>query len=165
MSEGKVTVHIKYKDVEQTFSGSADDVWVNVNRFFSELVLAFDVARKVVLTVNLEKLVEDCKGIIGVASDGTSLLISRKKLTDSETLMLHLLANYIGHKLGSLKEDSTSKETLKMELGKTAKITSTRLGELVREGTVNKTEEGEYKITTKGIKQLQEDLPKIRMKN
>ena len=69
MSEGKVTVHIKYKDIEQTFIGSADDVWVNVNRFFSELVLAFDVARKVVLTVNLEKLVEDCKGIIGVACD------------------------------------------------------------------------------------------------
>lgn len=163
MSEGKVTVHIKYRDVEQTFSGSVDDVWVSVNRFFSELVPAFDVARKVVLTVDLERLIEDCKGVIAVASEGPTLLVSRKKLTDSETLALHLLANYIGYKLGVLRKDSLSKEELQIGLGKSSKITSTRLGELVREGTATKTEEGNYKITTKGIKQLQEELSKIRM--
>lgn len=166
MSEGKVTVHIKYRDVEQTFSGSVNDVWVSVNRFFSELVPAFDVARKVVLTVDLERLIEDCKDVIAVASEGPSLLVSKKRLTDSETLALHLLANYIGYKLGMVKNDSLSKEELQVGLGKSAKITSTRLGELVREGTATKTEEGNYKITTKGIKYLQKEaLPRIKAKS
>ena len=163
MSKETITVHIKYQDVEQTFTGNVNDVWVSVNRFFGEMIPAFEVARKAVLTVDLEKLIDDCKNIIAVAPEGPSLLVSRQKLTDSETLALHLLAAYIGNKLGLLNSDTLSKEELQARLGKSAKITSTRLGELCREELATKTEEGNYKIITIGIKSLQEEaLPKIR---
>lgn len=165
MGEEKITVHIKYKDSEQTFVGNVNDVWVSVNRFFSQVVPAFEVARKTILTVDLEKLLDDCKNIIAVAPEGPSLLVSKQKLTDSETLSLHLLAAYVGHKLGLLDKNSLSKEELQARLGKSAKITSTRLGELYREGLVAKTEEDQYKITTIGVKRIQEEvLPKIRAK-
>ncbi len=62
-----VTVHVKYKDIEQTFTGNANDVWVSVNRFFSETIPAFDLARKITLTVDLQKLVEDFTGTIARA--------------------------------------------------------------------------------------------------
>ena len=166
MSKEKITVHIKYGDMEQTFTGNVNDVWVNMNRFFSEMIPAFDIARKVTLTVDLAKLVEDFKEVITVAPEGPEILMPKEKLTDSETLALHLLAAYIGNKLGMLNSDSLSKEELQAELGKSAKITSTRLGELLREGLATKTEEGKYKITTIGIKRLQEEiLPKIRERN
>jgi len=163
LTKETITVHIKYGDVEQTFTGNVNDVWVSVNRFFSEMIPAFEVARKAVLTVDLEKLVVDSKNIIAVAPEGPSLLVSKQRLTDSETLALHLLAAYIGSKLGLLSSDALTKEELQAELGKSAKIASTRLGELLREGLATKTEEGAYKITTIGIKHLQEEiLPKIR---
>jgi hypothetical protein len=163
LSKETITVYIKYRDVEQTFTGNVNDVWVSINRFFSEMVPAFEVARKAVLTVDLEKLVDDCKNIVAIAPEGPNLLVSKQKLTDSETLALHLLATYVGNKLGLLNEDSVSKEELQAGLGKSAKITSTRLGELCREGLAAKTDEDNYKITTIGIKRLQEDaLPKIR---
>lgn len=165
MSEGKVTAHIKYKDVEQTFTGSVDDVWVSVNKFFSEMIPALEVARKVVLTVDFQSLIEGCKDIIAVAPEGAALLVPRAKLTDSETLSLHLLATHIGYKLGLLDSDAVSKEELRVKLGKSGKITSTRLGELNREGWVTKTSEDNYKITTIGIKSLQREvLPRIRAK-
>jgi hypothetical protein len=165
LSKETIIVHVKYRDVEQTFTGDVDDVWVSVNRFFSEMIPAFEVARKAVLTVDLEKLIDDSKNIIVVAPEGASLLVSKQKLTDSETLALHLLAAHIGNKLGLLSSDILSKEELQAGLGKNAKITSTRLGELCREGLATKTEEGCYKITTIGIKRLQEEvLPKIRAK-
>ena len=163
LNKETITVHVKYRDVEQTFTGDVNDVWVSVNRFFSEMIPAFEVARKAVLTVDLEKLIDDCKNIIAVAPEGPSLLVSKQKLTDSETLALHLLAAYIGNKLGLLDSDSLSKEEMQAGLGKSAKITSTRLGELLREGLATKTEEDKYKITTIGIKRLQKEvLPKIR---
>jgi hypothetical protein len=163
LSKETITVHIKYQDVEQTFTGNVNDVWISINRFFSEMIPALEVARKVVLTVDLEKLIDDCKNIVAVAPEGPSLLVSKQKLTDSETLALHLLAAYIGNKLGLLNRDTLSKEELQARLGKSAKITSTRLGELCREGLATKTEEDNYKITTIGIKSLQEEaLPKIR---
>ncbi|MDH5438966.1 MAG: hypothetical protein OEX76_08740 [Candidatus Bathyarchaeota archaeon] len=163
MSKETITAHIKYRDVEQTFTGNVNDVWISINRFFSEMMPALEVARKALLTVDLEKLIDDCKNIITVAPEGPSLLVSKQKLTDGETLVLYLLAAYIGNKLGLLNIDTLSKEELQAGLRKSAKITSTRLGELCREGLATKTEEDNYRITTIGIKRLQEEaLPKIR---
>ena len=163
MNKETVTVHIKYLETEQTFTGDVNHVWVSVNRFFSEMIPALQIVKKALLTVDLEKLIEDCKNIIAVAPEGPVLLVSRQKLTASETLTLHLLATYIGNKLG-LSKIFLTKEELQAALGKNAKITSTRLGELCREGLATKTDEGNYRITTLGIKRFQEVLPEIREK-
>jgi hypothetical protein len=161
LSEDTVTVHVKYGDLEQTFTGNVNDVWVSVNRFFSEMIPAFDIARKVTLTVDLAKLVEDFNGVIAISPEGPELLVPKEKLTDSETLQLHLLAAYIGHKLGKLLRENMTKEELAAKLGKSMKITTTRLGELVKQGNVVRIEEGNYKITTIGIKRLQDEtLPR-----
>lgn len=163
--QDRVTVHIKYKDVEQTFTGNMNDVWISVNRFFSEIAPALDAARKVVLTVDFQSLIENCRDIIAVAPEGAALLVPKAKLTDNETLSLYLLATYLGYKLGLLDSDAVSKEELRVRLGKSGKITSTRLGELCREGWVTKAGEDTYKITTIGIKSLQREvLPRIRAK-
>ena len=160
--EYKVTVHIKYKDVEQAFAGNVDEVWTSVNRFFSEMVPALDIVGKVLITVDLEKLIKDCDGIIAVAPEGPTVLVPKKILTDSETLSLQLLAVYIGYKLGLFRNDALAKEELQASLGKNSKITSTRLGELCRDGLAIKTEEGKYRVTTLGIRHLQKEiLPKI----
>jgi hypothetical protein len=164
LNKETVTVHIKYLETEQTFTGDVDQVWVSVNRFFSEMIPALQTVKKALLTVELENLIEDCKNIIAIAPEGPVLRVSKQKLTDSETLLLHFLAMYIGNKLGQSK-DFLTKEELQAALGKNAKITSTRLGELCREGLATKTEEGNYRITTLGIKRSQEEtLPEIREK-
>jgi hypothetical protein len=160
----EVTVHIKYLDIEQTFSGDADQVWSNLNRFFGEMLPALKTVQKVLLTVDLETLIDDCKNIIGITPECPVILVSKQKLTDNETLTLNLLATYISNKLGNAK-DSLTKDELQTAVGKTAKITSTRLGELIRDGYATKTEEGTYKITTLGIKRFQEEsLPEIHEK-
>ena len=160
-----VTVHVKYRDIEQTFTGNANDIWVSINRFFSEMIPAFDLARKITLTVDLQKLVEDFRDVIAIAPEGPQLLIPRQKLTDSETLLLNLLATYIGHKIGKLDREWLTREELQAKLGKSMKITSTRLGELCNEGVAVKMENGNYKIATIGIKRVQNEiLPKIKVK-
>jgi hypothetical protein len=160
-----VTVHVKYKGIEQTFTGNANDVWVSLNRFFCEMIPAFDLASKITLTVDLPKLVEDSEDVIAIAPEGPQLLVPRQRLTGSETLLLNLLAAYIGYKMGKLDREWLTREELQAKLGKSMKITSTRLGELAREGLALKTEKGNYKITTKGTRQLQQEmLPKIRAK-
>jgi hypothetical protein len=149
---------------EETFTGDVNQVWISINRFFSEMIPALQIVKKALLTVDLEKLIEDCKNVITLAPEGPVILVSKKKLTDSETLTLQLLAKYISAKLGLSKSFLTKKE-LQATLGKNAKITSTRLGELCREGYITKTEESNYRITTLGIKRFQEEiLPEIREK-
>lgn len=160
-----VTIQIKYKDVEKTFSGNVEDAWVSINKFFLEFVPSFEIAGKLTLKIDLQKLAEDCEGIIAFSKEGANILIPRSKLTDNETLALWLLANYLGFQLGMIKSDVVSKEELQAKLGKDSKITSTRLGELIKTEMVSRTADEKYRITTFGIVQMQKDiLPRIKTK-
>jgi len=163
--EDKITVQVKYGDVEETFSGRVNDVWVSVNRFFSEFIPTFEVSKKLVLMVDLQELVKACEGIAVFAEEGPHLLVSRSMLTDNETLALLLLAGYMGCRLGLVESDIVSKDELQVRLGKSSKIVSTRLGELVKREIAVKTKDGKYRISTFGVVQMQKDfLPKIKAK-
>jgi hypothetical protein len=166
MSEEKrVTVNVKLGDVEQVFTGSVEDVWLCLNRFFGEFVPSFDIAKRLVLSVDLQGLVRDCEGLIAFSKEGANLLVGKDRLTDNETLMLWLLAGHVGHDLGLLASDCVSKEELQSTLGKSGKIVSTRLGELVKTDMVAKLADDKYRITTFGIVQMQKDIiPKIKAK-
>jgi hypothetical protein len=160
-----ITVHVKFGDVEQSFSGSAEEVWLSLNRFFGEVLPSFEIAKKLVLSVDLHGLAKDCEGLIGFGKEGAQVLVSRGKLTDNEVLCLWLLAYSVGYGLGLVGSDSVSKEELQAKLGKSAKITSTRLGELVKNDMVAKTADEKFRMTTFGLVQMQKDIiPKIRAK-
>ena len=161
----KIAVQIKYKDVEKTFSATIEETWLLLNKFFNEFLPSFEIANKLWLSVDLQKLAKDCEGLIAFSQEGPSLLVPKSKLTDNETLSLWLLAGYVGHKLGMLDGDALSKEELQAKLGKSGKITSTRLGELVKNDVVAKTVDDKFRITTFGIVQMQKEiLPRIKAK-
>jgi hypothetical protein len=164
-NEDELTVQVRYRDVEKTFSGSAESVWLSLTRFFNEFLPSFEVARRLTLNIALQKLAKDCEGIIAFAKEGPCLLVPRNMLTDNETLNLLLLAGYLAHQLTNAETDEVSKEELQNRLGKDAKIASTRLGELVKNQTAAKTRDEKYKITTLGLMQLQKDIiPRIKAK-
>jgi len=164
-SADKLTIQVKYKDVEKTFSGTPEEVWLTVNKFFKEFLPSFEIANRLLLSVDLQSLVKDCEGLVAFSPEGPNLLISKSKITDNETLALLLLASYVGYRLGMLESDAVSKEELQVKLGKSGKITSTRLGELVKSEAVMKTSDDKYKMTTFGVAQMQKEvLPKIKAK-
>lgn len=162
----RIVVRVKYKDIEKSFSAERlEDAWLLLDKFFHETIPSFEIANKLWLDVDLAKLAKDLEGVVAFSPEGSSLLLPKGKLTDNETLILWLIASYVGHKLDKLESDSLSKEELQAKLGKTGKITSTRLGELVKNDIIARTDEDRFKITTYGIIQLQKDiLPKIKTK-
>jgi hypothetical protein len=163
--ESEVTVQVRYHGVEETFSGSVESVWLSLSRFFNQFLPSFDVAQRLTLNVDLQKLTKECESVIAFAKEGPYLLVQRSELTDTETLSLLLLAGYVGHQLGRVEKDAVSKEELQARLGKNAKITSTRLGELVKNEIVAKTSDEKYRITTFGLMEMQRDtIPRIKAK-
>lgn len=161
----KIHVQIKYKDIDQQFSAEPQEAWLLLNQFFNGIVPSFDIAQKLWLNVDVQQLAKDLNGIVAFSSDGASLLVPKNKLTDNEALLLWLLAYYLGQRLGLVNSDSLSKEELQIKLGKSGKITSTRLGELVKNEIVAKTADDRFKITTFGVIQVQtEIMPRIRAK-
>jgi len=160
-----ITIQIKYENIEKTFTGNPEQVWLAINKFFSEFLPSFEIAQKLTLNVDLQKLAKECEGLIAFSPEGANLLVARDKLTDNETLGLLLLAGYVGYRLGRLESDGVSRDKLQTRLGKDAKIASTRLGELVKSELAVKTPSEKYKITTFGVMQMQKEIiPKIKAK-
>jgi hypothetical protein len=158
----RVHVQVKYKDVEKTFEGTVEETWLLLGKFFGEFIPSFDVARKLWLSVDMQALARDCEGLIAFTPEGASILVPKNKLTDNETLALWLLASYLGQKLNLLDSAAVSKEELQAKLGKSGKITSTRLGELVKTDWVTKTADEKFVITTFGVSAMQKEvLPRI----
>ena len=161
----KIQVQIKYKEIEQQFSADPKDAWLLINQFFKDFIPSFEIAQKLWLSIDLQQLAKDLNGIVAFSSDGASLLVSKNKLTDNEALSIWLTAYYLGHKLGMVNSDSLSKDELQMKLGKSGKITSTRLGELAKNGVVLKTADEKFRITTFGVVQTQKEvIPRIKSK-
>lgn len=160
-----MTAQIKYQDLEETFVGKPEQVWLSLRKLFKEFIPAFEIASNLILKVDVQELAKDCEGIIGFSEEGANIMIPRSKLTDNETLSLWLLANYLGNELNLLKSATVSKEELQTKLGKGAKISSTRLSELIKCEIATKTQNETFKITSFGIIQVQKEiLPRVRMK-
>ena len=161
----KIQVQVKYKEIEQQFSADPQDAWLLVNQFFKDLIPSFAIAQKLWLSIDLKQLAKDLNDIVAFSSDGASMLAPKNKLTDNEALSIWLTAQYLGHKIGILNSDSQSKDELQAKLGKSGKITSTRLGELAKNGVVQKTADDKFRITTHGVIQAQKEvIPKIKSK-
>jgi hypothetical protein len=161
----KIHVQIKYKDIEHQFSAEPQETWLLLNQFFKDMIPSFEIAQKLWLNIDIAQLAEDLTGILAFSGDGASLLVPKNKLTDNEALLVWLAAYYLGNKLGLVNCDSLSKDELRVMLGKSGKITSTRLGELVKNDFAIKTVDEKFRITTFGVIQLQkEGLLKIKSK-
>jgi hypothetical protein len=161
----KIIVQLKYKELEQQFSGKPEEAWLLINQFFKDVIPSFEIAQKLWLNIDLKQLAKDLDGIAIFSSDGASLLVPKNKLTDNDALMLWLAAYYFGDKLGLVDSDVLSKDELQLKLGKSGKITSTRLGELTKNGLVQKTSDEKFRVTTAGVAQTQKEvIPKIRSK-
>ena len=106
----KIAVHIKYGELEKTFSAPLEEAWLLLNKIFNEFLPSFEIVKKLQLNVDLQKLAKDCKGVIAFSEEGANLLVSKSKVTDNETLLLWLLGSYLGHKLGILETEAISKE-------------------------------------------------------
>jgi hypothetical protein len=158
----KVQVQVNYNGLEKKFEGTVEETWLLLSKFFNEFIPSFEVARKLWLSVDVQKLAKDCEGLLGFSTEGSSILVPKNKLTDNETLTLLLLGSYLGCKLNLMGSDALSKEELQAKLGKTGKITSTRLGELVKMDWAIKTPDDKFRLTSYGITQMQKDvLPRI----
>ena len=154
-----------YKNLEQQFSAEPQEAWLIINHFFKDFIPSFDIAQELSLSVDLQQLAKDLIGIAAFSSDGANLLVPKNKLTDSEALMIWLTTYYIGCKLSLVNSDSLSKDELQTKLGKSGKIVSTRLGELVKNGSIQKTADEKFKITAFGVVQTQKEvLPRTKTK-
>lgn len=163
--EDLLELHARYKDIEFRFRGKPDDVVKSFLRFIHEVLPAFDLASRLVLSVDLEDLIRNMEGIIAFTPEGPVVTVSKERLGgERDAILVHLVKVYIGYRTGKLgKETLATNEIASLTGGKSSTV-GARLSELVSSGWVERVGRGEYRITTLGIKNfVDEVLPKIEV--
>ncbi|MCW4024838.1 MAG: hypothetical protein NWF01_07380 [Candidatus Bathyarchaeota archaeon] len=161
----KVEVHLKYGQLEEKLVDEPQEAWLQINNFFKNALPTFELAKKLALNVNVQKIASELEGLVAFSAEGANLLVSKAKLTDNEALLVWLLAQFVGCELGMVEQASLSKDALQIKLGKSSKIVSTRLGELVKNNCVTRTVDDHFRISSFGVLQAQKEvIPKIRSK-
>lgn len=159
----KVEMLLRYKGMEIKLSGNPNDVTKAFLEFMSKMLPAYDIANRLVMSIDLDKLVQDLMGIVALTPEGIIVTIQRDSLGERETILLYLLKTSLGYQLGKLEEDALSLADILTETGGKPSTTAARLSELVSQAWVERVGRGQYRITTFGVKSFQElVLPKLK---
>jgi len=161
--EGKVEVLVRYRGMEVKLNGTADEVMRAFLEFMEKMLPSLELVSKLVLTVDLEKLLNELRGIIAITNEGMIVTSPRENIGEREAILLHLVKANVGFQLSKLEGDSLSIADILTLTGGKPSTTAARLSELVDLGWVERVGRGEYRITTFGIKSFQDSvLPKLK---
>ena len=162
--EDPLEIFAKYRDLEIRFKGKPDEVIRSLLRLIQQILPTYDLASKLVLTVDLEDLLENVKGIIAFTPEGPVVTIPKEKISgERDAILLHLIKTYIGYKTGKLEKDTLATSEITSLTGGKSSSVGARLSELVSSGLIERVGRGEYRITTLGVKNFIDDvLPKIK---
>ena len=159
----KLKVTIKYGALESTCEGSADEVLKFVFSFIKDVYPNYELVRGLTLTVDLERLLRELKGVISFLPKGRPVILkATNELTDSDLILTYLVAAYAGNQMGVAEDDNLSMADLLDKTGKPAGTVAGRLSELVSELHVERVGRGKYRVTAYGVKEFMENvLPKL----
>jgi hypothetical protein len=151
LSKEAIEVKIKYKDVEKTISGNAEQVIRELLSFFSKIIPQIELLSQIALTVDINEFLSACKGIFAVTPEGTVITARTDNLTEKENIMLHLVKAKFGFITKTHEKDSIVIGDLISATKSSAGTVAGRLSEMCSEGLVERVGKGEYRITTYGL--------------
>ena len=156
----KVKVHVEIGDARADFEGDADQVFELTARFLTQICPGLKVLRRLIYTPDITKLAEKIVGLIEISPKGP--MLSNFDVPARDAICLILLGAYLGKVLGILGKDSISSRDLARITGKARKTVSNEMPRLISEGVVERTSEGEYRLTILGIKKTEKIIERYK---
>ncbi|MEM2111006.1 MAG: hypothetical protein QXX08_03905 [Candidatus Bathyarchaeia archaeon] len=164
MSEQKkFKVHLEFGEAKADFEGDADQVFKLITRFLTQIYPNLEVLQRILFTPDLARLAEKLSNIVEIIPEGP-ITAPGLDLSARNAICFVLLGAYVGNKFGKLSKDALSSNELSRFTGKARKTISNELPKLVAEGLVERTTEGEYRITTLGIRKTEETIEIYKLK-
>jgi len=163
VSAETVEVTVRYRDMQKTVTGAADDVIRELLLFFSKIFPQLELITKISLSVDLNDFLKACEGIMALTPEGMAVTADTGHLKDKELIMLHLAKTRAGHMLGKLERDTLRLNDLVIAAKSKSGTVAGRLSEMCSEGIVERLAKGEYRATTSGLDYFIKNIaPKLK---
>jgi hypothetical protein len=154
----QVKVQIEVNGMRYEASGSAQEIIPQILQFLSQAVPTYDLAKKLVFIPDLAGLADKISEFAKMTNTGQLLLTSNDLPADKSVLIVLFMAHLAG-KMGKRDADSLSIEEIATGVGKAPKTIRNVIVELQKSGVIDRADRGRYRITSKGLMELQNSVP------
>lgn len=157
----QVKVQIDVDGMHYEGSGSVEEIVPQVMQFLIQAVPAYDVAKKLVYVPDLAGLADKVTDFARMTSTG-QLLLTRINLPAEKAITVLLFMAQLAGKMGKRASDSLSIEEISTGIGRAPKTIRNVLVQLQRSGQIDRADRGRYRITSKGLMELERSLVELR---
>ncbi|MEM2942803.1 MAG: hypothetical protein QXT81_05225 [Candidatus Bathyarchaeia archaeon] len=159
--ESKLKVQIEHRGIRHTIEGEPEKVLRAINQYISEIYPAYDIVSRLIYSPDYLTLLDEVSSFINLTKDGQPILL-RSDLPTDQAVAAILLAIQAAFKLGTRAGDDAQVAEIAKATGKAQKTIQNTLTEMSRAGIVERIGKGSYRLTTAGLREVQETLKTLR---
>ena len=156
----QVKVMIEVNGMRYEGSGPVQEIVPQILQFLSQAVPAYDLAKRLVYVPDAAGLADKVSDFAKMTSTG-QLLLTRSDLPAEKAISILLFMAHLAGKMGKRDADSLSIEEIATGVGKAPKTIRNVMVEIQKTGVIDRAERGRYRITSKGLMDLENSLPSV----
>ena len=153
----QVKVQIEVNGMRYEGSGTVHDVVPQILQFLTQAVPGYDLARKLVYAPDLAGLADRVTEFAKMTNTG-QLILTRSNLPAEKAISVILFMAQLASKMGRRDADALSIEEIATGVGKAPKTIRNVLVQLQRSGLIDRADRGRYRITSRGLMELEESM-------
>ena len=157
----QVRIQIDVNEMHYEGNGSVEEIIPQVLQFLTQAVPAYNLAKKLVYVPDLASLADKVSEFARMTPTG-QLLLTRINLPAERAITVLLFMSQLASKMGKRETDSLSIEEIATGVGRAPKTIRNVLVQLQRQGLIDRADRGKYRITSKGLMELERSLTELQ---
>jgi predicted transcriptional regulator len=153
----QIKVQIEVNGMNYEASGSPDEIIPQILQFISKTIPTYDLAKKLIYIADLAAMTDRISEFAKMTNTG-QLLLTRNDISADRSISIVLFMAHLAGKMSKRDSDSLSIEEIATAVGKAPKTIRNVIVALQKSALIERTDRGKYRITPKGLMQLERNL-------
>jgi len=150
----QIKIQIEANGLRYEASGTPEEIIPQTLQFLSQAVPTYDLARRLLYVSDLAALTDKIADYAKMTNTG-QLLLTGTNLPADKAILVILFMAHLASKTAKRDSDSLSIEEIANGVGKASKTIRNVIVELQKAGFIEREDRGRYKVTAKGLMQLE----------
>ena len=151
----KIKVQIEWGDIKHTAEGDLETVIREMMQFAARVLPNYSLASKLTFSPEYSSMVDDLSETVKLTPEGEVVLL-KPEMSAENSIKIVLLTARVANAVGTRPSVDMSPEMISRAIVKAVKTVRNTLAMLVKTGIVERTADGNYKLTMQGIRKAHE---------
>jgi len=153
----QIQVQIEVSGMRYEGSGRIEEMIPQILKFLSQAVPTYNLARRLIYVPDLAGLADRVSEFAKMTNTG-QLLLARNDIPADRAVSIVLFMAHLAGKMGKRETDLLTIEEIATGVGKAPKTIRNVIVDLQKSALIERADRGQYRITTKGLMNLESSL-------